>query len=437
LKKPIIFLIAFIMIFTPFGSIYAKSNTDTLGIEASGAILIEASTGKILYEKDADVPLKVASMTKMMTEYLVLEAIDKGRIKWNQTITISDYVHNISQRTDLSNVPLEKEFKYNVKELYESMAIYSANGSTIALAELVGGSETNFVTMMNKKGKQLGLKNFKFVNSTGLNNEDLQGKHPAGTSADEENVMSSRDTALLAYKLINKYPEVLETAKVPKKTFQEGGKYPIKMDNWNWMLPSLVYGYEGVDGIKTGSTPQAGYCFTGTAKRNNVRLISVVMETKSYKARFDETKKLFDYGFNNFALVEIFKEGTKIKEKNSIGVLKGKEDSVKIKATDSVSIFVKNGEKPSVKQKLVLDKKLLNENKLTAPVKSNKKVGELILSIDDETDYGFIDDVKLSSKVVTTDNVEKANWFVLLLRGIGSFFGNLFDLAGSGIKSLF
>ena len=188
----------------------------------------------------------------------------KVRVKWDQEYSVSDYAYQISQDRALSNVPLRADGTYSIKELYEAMTIYSANGATIGIAETIAGSESSFVKMMNEKAEELGLKDYKFVNSTGLNNHDLKGMHVAG-DAEEENIMSARSTAKLAYHLLNDYPDVLETTSIPKKVFREGTDDAINMENWNWMLPGLIFKYEGVDGLKTGTTDFAGYCFTGTA----------------------------------------------------------------------------------------------------------------------------------------------------------------------------
>ncbi|MFC0190617.1 serine hydrolase [Fictibacillus aquaticus] len=424
-----------------FGFQSKASAAPALDIKGEAAILIDGETGKILFEKAADKMLPPASMTKMMTEYLVLEAIKKNKISWDQKTGISEHAHKISQNRDLSNVPLRVDDKYSVKELYQAMAIYSANGATIALAELIGGSESEFVSMMNKKAKQLGMKDFHFVNSSGLNNRDLRGEHPAG-GENEENMMSARSTAILAFHLINDFPEVLETAKIPKLVFREGTDDKINMENWNWMLPSLVYGYEGVDGLKTGSTDMAGFAFTGTVKKGDTRLLSVVMKTNSYKARFDETAKLFNYGFANFTKEKVLSKGYKIKGSKTLPVVKGKESEVAVAAKEDVSLVIKRGEKKNYKPKFVIDKKKLNEDgKLTAPIKKGDVVGHIQMEYKGEgEDYGYLindGSGKGQVDVVTTKSVEKANWFVLAMRGIGSFFADIWSGTVDMIKGLF
>ena len=296
----------------------ATKAEESLNLNVDAAILVDADTGKILYEKNADAPLGIASMTKMMTEYLLFEAIKEGKITWDQQYSVTDYTYKISQNRALSNVPLRQDGSYSIHELYEAMAIYSANAATIAIAETIAGTEENFVKLMNDKAAEMGLKGYKFVNSTGLNNADLQGMYPANSGATDENVMAAESVATLAYYLMKDYPEVLETTKIAKKTFREGTSDAIEMSNWNWMLPGLVYKYEGVDGLKTGTTEFAGHCFTGTATRNGMRVIAVVMKAVDangswfYKARFDAARALFDYGFAQFSKTEIVPSGYKI-----------------------------------------------------------------------------------------------------------------------------
>ncbi|MCY9150150.1 serine hydrolase, partial [Bacillus haynesii] len=177
LKQLIMMIVAFAVTvgaFSPMST--AKAANDPINVDAKAAILVEASSGKILYSKNPDQRLPVASMAKMMTEYLLLEAIHEGKVKWDQKYTPDDYVYEISQDRSLSNVPLRKDGSYTVKELYQATAIYSANAAAIALSEIVAGSESKFVELMNKKAKELGMKDFKFVNATGLENKDLHGK---------------------------------------------------------------------------------------------------------------------------------------------------------------------------------------------------------------------------------------------------------------------
>ncbi|WLR44348.1 D-alanyl-D-alanine carboxypeptidase family protein [Bacillus carboniphilus] len=412
----------------PASIVLAEENN--IGINAEAAMIVEASTGKILYEQNPDESLGIASMTKMMTEYLLLEAINDGSVNWEDTYTPNNYVYEISQNTNFSNVPLRKDGSYKVKDLYEAMAIYSANGAAIAISEMVAGTETAFVKKMNEKAKELGLENTTFVNVTGLPNSDLNGQHPEGTDANGENMMSARSVSKLAYHLLKDYPEILNTAKIERKEFVEG----TQMENWNWMLPGLVLGKEGVDGLKTGSSDFAGECFTGTAERNGMRVITVVMDAKgngkNYTNRFSETEKLMDYAFQNFTSEELFSANYQIKDQSTFTVSKGKEKEVEVETKNPLSMIIRNGEKENYDPVYKLNEELFNENEqLTAPIEKGEKVGTMTYKyVGEKTDYGFIDSQSDGQvDLVTTTSVEKANWFVLSMRSIGGLFSDVWS----------
>lgn len=413
----------------------AQAETDPLNLTVDAAIMIDAETGKILYSKNAEQPLAIASMTKMMTEYLLFEAIEEGRISWDQQYSVTDYTYKLSQNRALSNVPLRQDGTYSIRELYEAMAIYSANAATVAIAETIAGTEDNFVTLMNEKAEEMGLEGYTFVNSTGLNNADLMGMHPASTGANDENVMPAESVARLAFLLLRDYPEVLEAASIPKKTFREGTEDAIEMSNWNFMLPGLVYEYEGIDGLKTGTTELAGHSFTGTAERNGMRLITVVMKAVdakgvgSYKARFDATRAMMDYGFAQFTKQEIVSPGQTIEGAETIAIDKGKEDEVGIAVKDGISMVIKSGEKELYTPVFTPETELLE-----AEVEKGQVVGKVKLQKTEGEDLGYILEKDAGVDVVTTAAVERASWISLVFQGIGAFFaglwGNVTDFVG-------
>ena len=415
----------------------ASAETD-LGINVDAAILIDADTGKILYEQNADKSLGIASMSKMMTEYILLDAINEGTITWDQRYRVTEYTYKMSQDRALSNVPLREDGTYTIQELYEAMAIYSANAATVGIAETIAGSEKEFVKLMNEKAKEIGLEDYTFVNTTGLNNSDLFGMHPEGTGAEDENVMPAKSVAKLAYHLLKDHPEVLETSSIPKKYFREGSDDQIEMENWNWMLPGLINAYEGVDGLKTGSTLLAGQCFTGTAERNGTRLIAVVMNAKDSNgnsvrtARFDAAKKLFDHGFGQFKKQEIVPSNYVFEDKETIKVTKGKEDEVEIAVKEPISVIVKTSEKDLYVPKLELEK-----NSIEAEVKKGTVVGKVVIEKTEGEDYGYIDGKNFSADVVTTSSVERAGFISLFFQGVGSFFGNVWDGITEFVGGLF
>lgn len=262
-------------------------------LEAKAAVLIDAETGHILFQHNSDVSLPTASMSKLMTELLVLEAIDGGQIDWDTEVPISDYAYDISNTPRYATVHLDQAQSYTVKELFDAMAIHSANGATIALAEHVSGSERLFVQEMNQRAAELGLHTSTFVNSTGLDNKHLGDYYSVGT-VDDLNKMSALDLAKLARHLIFHHPILLEITSQPYN-FANDQEYP----NTNLMLTDSVP-YLGVDGLKTGYTKSAGYGFTGTVQQGDTRFISVVMGSESIQERFLETEILYDHAFDQF-----------------------------------------------------------------------------------------------------------------------------------------
>ncbi|MGG4267267.1 D-alanyl-D-alanine carboxypeptidase family protein [Peribacillus simplex] len=434
-KITLIFTFVFVLVMSQFayqpGEAVAES--DNLGLKAEAAIIIDGKTGQIVYEKNADEVLGIASMSKMMTEYIIMESIKNGKISWDQKVKINKYVHDLSKAPNLSNIGLTEGEDYTVKELYQAMAVYSGNAATVALAQLVSGSEKSFVKLMNERAKKLGLKNHKFVNASGLNNSDLLGEYPTGKE-DEENIMTAKDTALLAYRLINDYPEVLKITSIPKLKFRDGKEYP----NFNWMLPGLIFEYKGVDGLKTGSTDFAGYGHTGTVIQNGQRYITVVMKSPNKNERFADSTKLMNYAYATFKKEKILPANYQVKGKETLSVVKGKEKSVKIQSEKAIELLVENGEKDNYKTDLVIDKNKLNDDgKLTAPIKKGEKLGYITVTPKNGEDYGYINGDSVKVNVVAAESVEKANWFVLSMRAVGGFFGDVWSSVASTVKGWF
>ncbi|WP_394219045.1 serine hydrolase [Halobacillus trueperi] len=412
----------------------------SVDVGAESAILVDAETGKILFEKEADLTLPPASMTKMMTEYLVMEAIEEGQISWDTTTQISQYAFDISANPEFSGVGLKLDEQYTVRELYEAMAINSDNATTIALTELIAGSEGEFVQMMNEKAAEMGLPEYDFVNATGLNNSHLGDNYPEGTDPEATNMLSAKSAALLAYHLTNDYPEALEISSKPTLDF--AGQ---TVTNWNWMLPGMPgqnlkqFEYEGMDGLKTGYTELAQNTFTGTAERDGQRFISVVMKSESRASRFNQTRQLLDYGFNQFSRQEIFAAGATPEEESTLPVAKGKEDGVAIETSSALSTLVKNGEEDQYEiQFNISEDQLDDEGHLVAPVEKGQKVGTAKLVYNGEEDYGnILSEGGQTVDIIASSSVEKANWFMLTLGAIGEFFGDIFTGAVDMVKGWF
>lgn len=400
-------------------------SADSIHLNVKSAVLIEPTTGEILLSINADEAFAPASMTKMMTEYIVADKVKKGKISWNDVVTVSE---NASKSIG-SRIFLAEGDTHTVKELYTAMAVGSANDATVALAEYVAGSELNFVKLMNEEAKRMGMTKTHFINSTGLNRADMpEGFRPEGEG---ETLMSARDVATLAKYIINDDPNFADFSSIQFYKFRKTDKDAIVNSDWmleaNKKIPNLKqYAYEGLDGLKTGYTQDAGYCFAGTAERNGMRLISVVMGTKSMGGRFKETKKVLDYGFDNFKVKQMVAAGSKVTGAETSPVIDGKETEVPLVTESAVNFVVPKAGgllKPTVSVNL-------NRDGLTAPVEPGAKAGTATFTYHVE---GMSSVQKQTVNLISEQKVEKAGWFILLLRSIGHFFGNLFD----GIKHLF
>lgn len=415
-----------------------KGYAATFDVNAPAAILVEASTGKVLFEKNADEARAPASMSKMMVEYLVLEAIANGQLSWDQTITTSEWAFFHGQLPVSSRVFLNLGEQRTVEELFIGMAVYSGNDATVALAEAVAGTEAAFVQRMNEKARELGMMNTHFVNTTGLPNNMLGDHIPAG-SPDDENLMSARDTAILAHALLRDYPEITDFSSIPEKR----NYLNVDLINFNWMLeghPQIdaqPFAYPGLDGLKTGFTDLAGYCFTGTAERNGMRLISVVMGTESTAERFGQTRQLLDYGFTNFEMAELVKDGDLL-EVETWPVSKGKEKEVGIQIGGSIRTIVHKEELDLYSIDFTLDSSLLDEQEhLIAPLEAGQVIGTVTVNYSGSLPNSYLHGTGLSTSVVTVDQVEQAGWFRLFMRSIGDFFSGVFTSIIDGIKGWF
>ncbi len=415
-------------ILTAGTSVFAEEQPSQ--IEAEAALLVDFETGQILYDQNADSQRGIASMTKMLVEYILFEEIEAGNLTWDTEVSISDYAHQVSQNYTLSNVPLRSDYTYTVQELYEALAIYSANGATIALAEEIEGSEQAFVDRMRQLVESWGIEEFELYNTTGLNNSSLFGNHYPGSDETAENIMSAKSMAIVAQKILEDYPEVLETSSIPTKVFREGTPDAISMLNWNWMLEGLSHERLDVDGLKTGTTEFAGATFTGTASSDGRRLISVVMGAGDGFAdrglRFDETSKLLDYGFNGFDHLTLIEADDSVDGIEPISVKNGVEDEVTIVSTESLSFYLPKGtDTADIQYTFEPNEEFFNDQgQLEAPIDAGTVVGQLV--VEDNDMLQFIDgDTEQVVPVATSQSVERAGFFTILINWVSDFFGGL------------
>lgn len=375
-----------IIILTFFMPIVRAEEIEDLAPNATSAIMIEASTGEILFKKNENEKLAPASMTKMMSMLLIMEEIEKGNLKWNEEITTSANASSMGG----SQIFLESGEKMTVTDMLKGIAIASGNDATVAMAERIAGSEEAFVKKMNMRAQELGLKNTNFVTATGL---------------DADNHYSSAyDMALIAKELV-KHEKILEFTGTYEDYLRKDSSSPFWLVNTN----RLVRFYSGVDGLKTGFTNTAGYCLTATAKKDDMRLITVVMNEPDTAKRSADTTKMLDYGFNVYMIRNIIDKETII---DNVRVELGKVLTTDIVSKDTITILNKKSDE---KRNITYEAKI---DKIVAPVKVGDKVGTI----------NIIEDGKIISCVDATvkENIEKANIFTIFARNLKEILsGNL------------
>ena len=393
--KKIIFTLLTIFLFGSVNPVLAQD----FDVAAKHAIAIEANTGKILYEKDATQPVEIASITKLITVYLVYEAIEQGKISLTTPVEISDYPYQLTTNSEASNVPLDAR-NYTVEELLEVTLVSSANSAAIALAEKVAGSEKDFVDMMKAKLQEWGIQDATLVNSTGLNNETLGDNIYPGSKKDDENKLSAYDVAVVARNLILKYPQVLEITKKPSSTFAG-----MTITSTNYMLEDMPAYRGGIDGLKTGTTDKAGESFVGTTVEKGMRIITVVLNANTQAgnpySRFTATSNLLDYISSNFALQTIIKQGESYQDSKA-PVQDGKEDTVTAVAKEDIQIVQRLGSR--VQSSITYSA----NSQQAAPLEAGTVVGRLTYDDKDLVGQGYVTSDRPSFDMVAEKNVEKA-----------------------------
>lgn len=376
-KIALILLLPLLLMFFP-GT--ALANID---VNAGSAILMEASTGQILYEKNSDQALPPASITKIMTLLVIFEALEKEQITWDEKVMVSEN----AWRMQGSQMFLEIGQEVTVRDLVKGISIISGNDACVAMAEHLYGSEAAFVRVMNERAQELGLKNTKFQNSTGW---------PA-----ENHYMSAKDIAILAQYLISTYPEVIEFEAQKEFTFNN-----IRQYNRNTLLGR----YPGADGLKTGLTTEAGYCLVATAVQNDIRMISVVLNTASEEARHTASQEILNYGFRNFEPLEIAKAGETV---GQVNIHEGRKKLLNVTVAEDYTVFIPHDSKDKIEQVLVA------KEDLKAPIKKGEIAGTLEIRSEDE--------IITSVDVVAQEDMKRANILVRAFRWIGGFFSGLFS----------
>lgn len=363
-------------------SFAAEKNGVELAEQAKSAILIERDTGTVLYDKNAEEQLPPASMTKIMTMLLIMEALDKGELKFNEKISTSEYAASMGG----SQIFLEPGEVMTVEQMLKGIAIGSGNDASVAMAERLEGSEEAFVTKMNKRAKELGANQTKFQNATGLPESDHY------STAHDMAIMAKE---LLKYDLITKFTGTYE-AYLRENT-----------DKKFWLVNTnkLVRFYPGVDGLKTGFTNEAKYCLTATAKKGDMRVIAVVMGAPTPKERNAQVTKMLDYAFSQFMTHPLYKRGVDL---DTVSVSKGNKKTVTGVTSEPISVLTaKGGSAKDFTKNIKLDKHI------KAPIKKGEKIGTIEILKDGKK--------VTSSPVVAKNTVKKASWWDLYKRSFGMF----------------
>ncbi|CAM4227216.1 D-alanyl-D-alanine carboxypeptidase family protein [Paenibacillus tarimensis] len=354
-----------------------------LAPSAKSAILMDADSGTIIYEKNSHDKLPPASITKVMTMILVMEALDEGRIKLTDKVATSEYAASMGG----SQIFLEPGEEMTVNDMLKGIALASGNDASVAMAEKLAGTEQEFVRLMNEKAAQLGLKNTQFANANGL---------PA-----ENHYSSAHDIAVMSRELL-KHSEITKYTGLYQDYLRKDSEKPFWLVNTN----KLVRFYSGADGLKTGYTNEAKFCLTATAMRDQFRIIAVVMGEPNTKTRNAEVSQMFDYAFAQYSNLPILKKGDEI---GTVPIAKGSVAELKLVAKHPYSILIKKGSKAEdIRHELRLD------GNLSAPIKIGQPIGKLIVFQGDSVLTEFA--------VEAPQSVEKAGWWTLFKRTCTELF---------------
>ena len=319
-------------------------------VNAPSAILMEESSGQVLYELNADEKLPIASVTKTMTMLLIMEALDMGKISLSDMVTTSEYASSMGG----SQVFLEVGEQMSVEDMLKAIVIASGNDAAVAMAEHIAGTESAFVEMMNNRAKELGCSNTHFINCNGLDETS-------------EHYSTARDVATISCQLL-KHPKFTDYSTIWMDTLR-GGEFGLSNTN------KLIRFYNGANGIKTGSTSIAKYCLSASAKRDGMQLVAVILAAPTTADRFSSATRLLDYGFANYSVV---KASEKIGDLKPLNVTGGKAETVAITADPKCSFIVKKGNQDKIEVSTAFDEPI------KAPIAKNQKLGQATLKIGEE-----------------------------------------------------
>lgn len=374
---------------------------EDFSVAAKHAIAVEVSTGKVLYEQDSQTPASIASISKLLSVYLVYEALEKGEIQLDTMVDILDYPYSLTANTELSNVNLDAR-SYSVSDLLNASLITSSNSAIIALAEKIAGSEVAFVDKMKAKVAEWGITDATIVNTSGLDNSDLGENIYPGSKPDDSNQFSALDVAIIARRLILDYPQVLNITSLNAYDF---GGYTYY--STNQMLSEGTHARGGVDGLKTGTSNSAGSSFVATTTQANMRIITVVLNATdgltNSDNRFVETNNLMNYVYNNYSAITLVKKGEAF-ENSSVKLFNGTKASSPAVATADLLAIQKNTSEQPVTATFTS-----NQIEFDAPITSGTVVGQLKIVDNDLIGVGYLDNIAQIDMAIPT-TIKTAPW---------------------------
>ena len=368
---------------TPEVNSNVSTENDKLNLESESAILIEQSTGQILYEHNSHEKLRPASVTKVMSILLIMEQIDSGKLSYSDSISCSENASSMGG----SQIWLDPKETLTVDEMLKAICVVSANDCVVAMAEHIAGSEEAFVQMMNDKAKELGMNDTTFKNCHGID--------------EDGHVTSAYDIALMSRELLSKHPDIKKYTTIWMDSLRDGKSQLVNTNK-------LIRTYKGATGLKTGSTSLALYNLSASATRDNLSLIAVIMKAPTTKTRFAEAKKLLDYGFNNFTFKTFGKKGDVIQ---FVPINRGVQRGINAVLEDDAGTLVEKGKESHISQEVSIN------NNIEAPIKKGDVVGKVSFKIDDKEVY--------SVNLVSDSNVDKINIFTMWAKIISSWFNLL------------
>ena len=373
MKRVALFVLVFGLL---AGIMPAKAAAVDLNVPAKSALLMDVATGTVLYASNEHEPLAPASVTKVMTMLLIMEAISSGKIGWNDTVTASE----AAAAKGGSQIFLKVGETMSVTDMLKSIAVSSANDCACAMAEHIAGSEEAFVSLMNKRAKELGMNDTNFVNCTGLDDDANAKDHKT----------SAYDIALMSRELLKNHPDIKKFTTIWMDTVRDG---TFGLSNTN----KLVRFYQGATGLKTGFTSTAGYCLSASAQREDLELIAVVMGCETSQKRFAACKSLLDYGFANYALAV-----PQMTEKTQVPVKLGTEDSVSVQMGQADALLIEKALKGQVSTQIAL------MEEVTAPVSKGQRLGTLTVTAGEH--------ILAQIPLVAEETVNRLTWGQMLVR---------------------